>query len=181
MDKFDKILVGNTDDTINEIIHQNKIRRFASELNDIQNTNIERSNDVKKIISLMNRNIKNETNDLNDVNGTNKITENKTIEKKTKLSEIYEKINNDTLHSKWSKLSIPQQKNRIKEYLKSTIVDLEKQKKAENLLFNLIESQKIKKNAVTYDTDKSQVTGIFIKEYQEIIQENESSESTDSN
>lgn len=163
-DMISKTLVGNVDDIIDIIIKNNKVRRFASELNHTQSTNIERATDIKKIMATLSAPEKKSE----DVG-------------KSKLTAIYDKMNTQTLHWKWSKLSVPQQKDRIKEYLKVAVSDLEKRTEAEKLVFDLINTDKLKKNSVTYDTEKSQVTGIFIKEYQDIIQESESeSESIES-
>ena len=100
---------------------------------------------------------------------------------KSALTEIYDIMNVETLHWKWSKLSIPQQKNRITEYLKVTVSDTTKRSEAEKLIFGLIDSNGLKKNSVTYDMNKSEVTGIFIKEYQDIIQEDDNSDDSDTN
>ncbi len=160
---LEKTVIGNADDIIDNIIKTNKVRRFASELNHTQNSDTKRAADIKKIMDLLGASEKKHE-DM----------------KKSKLTEIYDKINTQTLHWKWSKLSIPQQKDRVKEYLKITVLDPKKKEEAEKLIFGLINSEKLKKNAITYDTEKSQVTGIFIKEYQDIIQNSDSDSESES-
>jgi hypothetical protein len=154
---MDQATAGQIDNIIEDIIKQNKIRRFASELGATKD-NIERCKDIKQIMTVL--------------QGAS-VCKFDTLGK-TKMTEIYDKINTQTLHWKWGKLSIPQQKDRIKEYLKLTIFDEEKKTQAEKLLFELIDSEKLKKNSIAYDMEKSQITGIFIKEYQDIIQESNS-------
>lgn len=158
--------VGQFDNIIDDIIKQNKVKRFASEVGSMKNKieNLERMEDLKQIMAI--------------IQGVNQ--ENFEKSAKSKINEIYDKINTQTLHWKWSKLSIPQQKDRVKEYLKVTIDNDEKRSQAEKLIFGLIESQKLKKKAITYDTEKSQITGIFIKEYQDLIHNSDSDSDSDS-
>ena len=157
---LNKTFVGNVDEIIDEIIKSNKLRRFAAELNHTQNVDIDRAKKLKKLVAIFGAPEKK----IEDIG-------------KLKVNEIYDKMNTQTLHWKWSKLSIPQQKNRIKEYLKIAVSNEEKRNDAEKLLFQLIETEKLKKNAVTYNTETSQVTGIFLQEYQDIIQEDDSDDS----
>ena len=140
------------DNIIDEIVNQNKIIRFASELGHTKD-NPERYEKIKNI--------------LKKLEGIT--THDFETSAKSKIVEIYDKINEQTLHWKWNKLSNPQKKDRIDEYLKYTITDDNKKNKAKLLIYNLIDSKKLKKNAITYDSTKSKVTGIFIKEYQNII------------
>lgn len=162
---FNSTLVGDVDDIVNNIIKTNKVRRFAAELNVTQANNQTRTAEIKKIMAHLSA-FDNKQND----------------ESKSKLTEIYDKVNTQTLHWKWSKLSTPQQKDRIRAYLLIAVPDKEKQSQAEKLIYGLIDSNKLKKNAITYNMETSQITGIFIEEYQNIIQESDSdSESDDDN
>lgn len=150
------------DEILDDIIKHNKLHRFASELG--STTDQYRKAELKEVIRIL--------------EGTSKY--NFETSAKSKLNQIYDKIYNDTLHWKWTKLSIPQQRDRIKDYLKNTIVDTIKRESAEKLLIGLVDNEKLKKTAIAYDTEKGQITGIFLKEYQEIIQDSES-ESEDEN
>lgn len=160
---MEQTMIGQIDNIIDDIVKQNKLRRFASEIGAVKD-NIERVAEIKQIMSVL--------------QGASEY--NFETSAKSKINEIYDKINAQTLHWRWSKLSTPQQKDRIKEYLKVAVVDAKKRSDAEALIFSLIDSGKLKKNSVTYDTEKSQVTGIFIKEYQDIIQESESESESNS-
>lgn len=155
---MEKTLIGNVDEIIDEIIKNNKIRRFASELSvlsdstnvDSTNTDLQRKEDLQRLIDFYT------------------VKQSDTNTGKNTVIKMYDKFNEETLHWKWFKLSIPQQKNRISEYLKRTLQNKNNQIEAEKLFFQLIETGKLKKNAVVYDTVDSKITDIFLEEFEEM-------------
>lgn len=174
---MEKIQIDQMDEILNSIIKQNKTVRFGFELNSTKN-NPERQKDIKLIMSLLGSTLNEENCQLDQstkslekiiVESHKKKSNNSQNSGKLKLDQIYDKMNEQTLQWKWSKLSIPQQKDRIEHFLNLNIKCDEKRKKAKKMLFDLIETEKLKKNAIIYDSEKKEIKEICIKEYNDFI------------
>lgn len=151
---------GSVDNIIDEIVKLNKAQRFASELSHTADT--ERKSDIQEIIKML--------------DGVSR-TDFQTIGK-SKMDKIYENINEHTLHGKWSKLSIPQKKQRIDIYLNENIKKENKKIDAKKLLHGLIDIGKLKKNHIDYDQTECKIKSIKLEGYNKIINETESSNSS---
>lgn len=159
----------SVDNIIDEIIKENKAQRFASELAGTSEES--RKNDIREIIRVL--------------EGATKIDFN--VIGKNKLDAIYDNMNTHTLHGKWSKLSIPQKKDRMKKYLDDNIKNEDIKNKAMTMLNLMIDKDKeknkdkskgkLKKNAIVYDEKKGEITSINVKEYDELINEKNSNAS----
>jgi hypothetical protein len=142
------------DDIMNDIVMSNKIKRYASELNEIKNTDSKRIDELKVILASLNVQTNTEEH----------------IPKVSNLDNIYKKVNDNTLHWKWNKLSIPQQHDRIKEFITRKITNNSKKEKAEALLVSMVDKKILKKNIV-YDSINAIITEITLSEYINICDE----------
>src|SRR5690348_6815390 len=91
---------NSPDNIIDEIIKDNKLKRFASEIQHTNDSN--RKQDLREVLRCL--------------EGATTIKFEESA--KTKLNKIFDEMDNSTIHNKWSRLSIPQKKDRIKEFLK---------------------------------------------------------------
>lgn len=173
------------ENTIDELIRSNKAQRFGFELSYTDNP--QRKKDIHTIIKLLNNgldqpNEPNEPNkpDQSDQPNKSNIDKNKVVS--AKLDKVFDKINDQLLHGKWSKLSIPQKKDRVKLYIESICDDKTQRLEAINLLNNLIDKGKLKEkgkgkvNGVDYDSKSCQILSITQKEYNEYMEEFDNSD-----
>lgn len=144
---------SSMDNVIDEIIKLNKSHRFASELSHTDDKT--RKNDLNEIIKVL--------------DGTSKVDFQALG--KNKLTKIWESMDSHTLHGKWTKLSIQQKKDRIKLFLTENVKNIEKRKEAESMLFKLVDTKILKKNAVSYDQVNGKIMSVSVKEYDELIEQ----------
>ena len=170
---MNSVSTSSADKIIDYVVKMNKIHRFACQLE--YQTDKKTIDNIKRVISILDY-LNRETCDNPKNIKRDKI--NNAINNEH-MKNIYDEFDDITMHWKWPKLTIPQQKNRISEYIRTTISDTRKATDAIKLVNELIDSKNLKKNAVTYDTKKGQVTGIFISKYQDIINNDTDSENTE--
>jgi hypothetical protein len=163
MQQYQLIDESSMDNIIDEIIKLNKSHRFASELSHTNDTT--RKNDLNEIIKVL--------------DGTSKVDFQ--VLGKNKLTKIWESMDSHTLHGKWTKLSVQQKKDRIKLFLIENVKNIEKRKEAESMLFTLVDTKKLKKNAVSYDQENGKIMSINIKEYDKLMEQKNNSENNSEN
>lgn len=128
---------------IEELIKENMIHRFASEL---QNTEKEeRKKEIREILYQLQRKNTNNPKDARE-----------------KLNEIYNDIDQETLKRKWGRLTIMQKKDRIKSFLIQTITDEEERDNMEKKIYQMLDDGKLKPKFVVYDHSAGKITEINI-------------------
>lgn len=131
----------SVDNQIDEIVKDNKLFRFASELQDT--TDSERKKHLNIIIQLL--------------QGKHPDDAHK------KLQELYTYIDKQIYKQTWTKLTKDQKIIKIKEFVKDTINDSEERESIENELIQLINKGKLKTiRDVTYDSEQSKIITISV-------------------
>jgi hypothetical protein len=132
------------DNQIDEIIKDNKLFRFASELQDT--TDDERKKQLKIIIQLL------QGKEPDDAH--------------KKLHEMYKDIDKQIYEQRWTKLTKAQKIVKIKEFLKSNISDSEERKNIETELIQLVNNGRLRTiRDVTYDSKQSKIITISILKF----------------
>ena len=134
----------SVDNSIDDIIRENKIHRFATELEKTEEE--ERKKDIIEILYHLER--------LKTDVGENA---------RSKLNVICDNIDQGALKRKWSKLTLSQRKDRIKDFFKRTIVDEKDRKKKEIKILDMLESGKLKQKFVTYDQVNGKIMSIDLE------------------
>lgn len=175
------------ENTIDELIRSNKAQRFGFELSYTDNQ--QRKKDIHTIIKLLNHGSVENTNQQiqqNQKNESDKTDSNKNKVISAKLDKVFDKINDQLLHGKWSKLSIPQKKDRIKIYIESICDDKTQRSEAIKLLNKLVDNGKLKEkgkgkiNGVEYDSNLCEIISITQKEYNQYMKKFTNSEDKNS-
>jgi len=136
----------SVDTQIDELIRENKIHRFAYEFEHTENE--ERKNDIRKILNLLQGTKEQEREEV----------------AKNKLSKIYDNIDKFSLKRKWSKLSISQKQDRIKEYLELSIKDEKVRQGVKDKLFTMLDGGKLKNSKlVDYDVENGKIKSINLE------------------
>lgn len=137
--------ISSADNTIDCIIKENKITRFATELQNTQNE--ERKTELKDILALL------EGHHLKSDAGT----------ARDKLNNIYQKIDENSLKKKWNRLQLIQKIDRTKEFLKSLIKDETNRNQIQDELIKMLNDGELKTmKYVKYDHDEKQITSIEV-------------------
>lgn len=137
---------NSIDNVIDEIIRDNKIFRFASELQNTNTNNVERKQDIQNILRNLERSNVEEQHCARD-----------------KLDNIYSKIDTCALKKKWCRLQVTQKKERIKKYLNDNITDIEQRNKFEKILVEKLEQGYLKTiKDIDYDVELGIIKNISI-------------------
>lgn len=137
------------DSDITHLIKDNKIHRFALELQ--YETDKDRKKQLHEIISTLQGNTINK----NDDKG------------KKQLEKIYSKLDDEEYKFKWQKLNNEQKKNRIRQYLETLDMDEENYNKIENNLCLKIDKNNLKNKLVNYDFNEGKILSIKNLKYSE--------------
>ena len=133
---------------IDDIIRECTVHRFASEL---QYT----KNELRK-----------ET-----IRGVINVIQGKPIlvgsDARTKLNKIYDKINESELKKNWTKLNNTRKQERINEFTKRSIKDVNQCEQLELKLLKMLEDGKLKRTFIDYDTTTGTIISINIPEKSE--------------
>ena len=135
----------SVDNQIDELVKENMIHRFASELQNT--TGEERNKEIREILQILQR-VKNTENDLKGA--------------RDKLKKIYDNIDNEALKRKWNRLTALQKQNRIKDFLKTTIKDEKTRGITEKKFISMLEEGKLKQKFVEYDRSTGKISSINI-------------------
>lgn len=135
----------SVDTQLDEIVRENKIYRFAHELQ--STTDVER----KKLI----------TNKLKLIQGSTQEEMDK--EAGDKLSVIRNNMNTFSLKQKWSKLTKLQKKDRIKQFIDASKYDSDKKKKTETKLLTMVDNNTLKVSFIEYDEETSKIKNITLE------------------
>jgi len=135
---------NTVDNIIDEIIKENKIQRFALELqNTLSDT---RKAEIKSILHML------------EGSGIAKDTH----DARNKLNDIYQKIDECALKKKWNRLQVSQRVERVKKYLSELIPDAKKRKPIEDQLVETIKSGGMTTaKYVTYDQYTGNILAIL--------------------
>ena len=135
----------SVDNQIDELVKENMIHRFASELQNT--TGEERKKEIREILQILQR-TKNIENDLKGA--------------RDKLKKIYDNIDNEALKRKWNRLTALQKQNRIKDFLKTTIKDEKTREITEKKIISMLEEGKLKQKFVEYDHLMGKISSVNI-------------------
>ena len=140
-------ITTNINTKIEEIIRDNKIFRYALEL---QNTT-----DVKR----------KELIKLKLINLQGIPTKELSTTAKTKLDEIYDNIDSFTLKQKWSKLKDKQKLERIKLFIESSDLSDSKKVQLEKTIIEMIKNKTFKISYIDYDSKDGKIISIDIPDF----------------
>jgi hypothetical protein len=136
----------SVDTQIDEIIRENKIYRFAYEFERTEDA--DRKAEIKKILNILQGTKEQEREDA----------------AKSKLNKIYDNIDKFSLKRKWTKLSVAQKQDRIKEYLNLSIKDEKLREGVKEKLFTMLDDGKLKTTKlVDYDVENAQIKSINLE------------------
>ncbi len=135
--------MDNYDNEINEIIRENLIFRFAIEL--------EYTDDEYRKEELKNK--------LNKIQFSDKIEQDDT---KTKLDDIFSKIDEFTLKKQWAKLSTTQKTERIRHFISLKKLSDDKTLLIIKTIDKLIKNKKLKTSYIEYNVELGQIDEINI-------------------
>ena len=151
------------DTKIDEIIRDNKIFRFALEL---QNTEDESRKELIKYKLLL----------LQGVSKEEMVTN-----AKNKLDNIYDNINTFTLKQKWTRLTDKQKKERISNYIKSSKLSDDKKDLLTDKITNMMKNKTFKAQFITYNSDEGKIDNITIPDFKlELSDDDDSSDLSES-
>ena len=136
----------SVDTQIDELVRDNKIHRFAYELENT--TDDSRKTSIMSILKLL--------------QGTKE--EEKDALAKSKRTKLYDDIDIFSLKRKWNKLSTIQKQNRLKDYCTTTINDQKIRSETEKKLFDMLENATLKPKFIVYDVNEGKITSITIEE-----------------
>lgn len=137
-----------SENLIEEIIAENKIYRFASELQGIEDET--RKTQLRNILAILQRCDKN-------------TKEEKEEATQQKLGQIFAKEAEFALKKSWGKLNESQRTNRIKYYISKMIMDTPKKQEYEKKVLDLQTSKKLKKTQVVYDEKIGEIITIDVE------------------
>jgi len=140
-------ITTNINTKIEEIIRDNKIFRYALEL---QNTT-----DVKR----------KELIKLKLINLQGIPTKELSTTAKTKLDEIYDNIDSFTLKQKWSKLKDKQKLERIKLFIESSDLSDSKKVQLDKTIIEMIKNKTFKISYIDYDSKDGKIISIDIPDF----------------
>jgi len=140
-------ITTNINTKIEEIIRDNKIFRYALEL---QNTT-----DVKR----------KELIKLKLINLQGIPTKELSTTAKTKLDEIYDNIDSFTLKQKWSKLKDKQKLERIKLFIESSDLSDSKKVQLDKTIIEMIKNKTFKTSYIDYDSKDGKIISIDIPDF----------------
>jgi hypothetical protein len=140
--------IATTVDTkIDEIIRDNKIFRYALELQNT--TDVERKELIKlKLINLQ---------------GITPKELSTTV--KTKLDTIYDNIDSFTLKQKWTKLKDKQKMERIKLFIESSDLSSSKKIQLDKTIIEMIKNKTFKIAYIDYDSKNGKILSINIPDF----------------
>lgn len=133
------------DTQIDDIIRENKIHRFALELQQTQDSR--RKMLIKEILQILEGKSNFSTNGARD-----------------KLNKIYERFDNNALKKRWVRLTNTQKENRIKEYITRT----NKEPSLENNILDNMKNNSLKNSLVDYDSKECIINNIDISKLKKI-------------
>ena len=131
---------------IDDIILENKIYRFASELQ--HTANEDRKNDLHKILNLLQNKPDKKKPEIKSA--------------KTKLTEIYSEMDAILLKKKWIKLSDMQKKNRITDFVKKNYNGEILQQDAIDKFFKMLDDGELKPKMVEYNNSEGFIISINV-------------------
>jgi hypothetical protein len=148
--------------TIDQIVIENKIFRFASELQYIDDDN--RKYMLREIL----RRLQNDNSD-------------KTSKAREEINKISEKLNENQMKKKWFRLSNEHKIEQIKKYFEKKIEDIEKRNAEIQRVINMIESNFLKNKDVTYNEKEGKIENIdYEKNKKEKVKKKEKSDTSES-
>lgn len=129
------------DNFIDEIIKENKIHRFACELQ--YTTDTDRRNIINEIIRF------------------SQIETQETLDPRTKLDNITSNIDSKSMKQSWGKLDVYYKINRMETYLNKTIEDKTNRKKLLKQLTEMLENGKLKTSKeIDYNKELGEIVSI---------------------
>lgn len=146
------------DNQIDEIIRECKIYRFASELQFTKDDI--RKNDIKDILNTLQRSSNNEDS------------------ARDKLNKIYDNIDKTALLKKWTKLTLSQKQDRIKDFVKRTYKN--DKNETEKKLLDMLNNGKLKMGWVDYNNKEGYIIAINIEKKPKKVKKSHSSHSDNS-
>jgi hypothetical protein len=145
---------------IDNIVRENKIFRFASELECC--TNEIRKNNIRLILrSLQDK------------------SEEKAIKARENITSLCNKITEAQLKKKWIRLTLDQKVSQITKYYEGIEEDEDTQKELIKKAFDLLEAGKLKSKMITYDEKEGKIVNINL-EFKEPKKKKNVSEKSDS-
>jgi hypothetical protein len=129
---------------LDDIIRENILHRFASEL---QNTSVDneiRKKDIKDIIALYTAN----TEEIN------------TKDAQSKLDKLYSSIEENSLKKKWISLTLAQKEDRLKTFMKL----LSKDDIYIERILKMLEKGTLKQSYIEYDCHKGEIISLNVPE-----------------
>lgn len=130
---------------IDSFISENKIYRFASELQYI--TDETRKNELRQILNIMRASDK-----------TNE--EKKTEHSRKKIDDLFDKIQETAYKKTWGKLNLNQKRNRIIAYVNEISMDDNKKEELKAKLTNMINNKKLKQTLIEYNSKDGVISKI---------------------
>jgi hypothetical protein len=147
---------------IDEIVRENKIFRFALEL---QNTVDETRKELIK-------------HKLKTLQGST--TNESQTTAKSQLDNIYDNIDVFTLKQKWTKLNEKQKQERIKHYIKTSGLNEIKQTKLQDKITEMTKGKLFKVTYIDYDNKEGKINSINIPDFNLESSDDESSDNDES-
>jgi predicted transcriptional regulator len=140
-------IVTSIDNQIDDIIRENKIHRFASEL---QYTSLEERKAILREILQLSPNKKDLQ--LNDAK----------TDARNKINKIYDSIGENSLKKKWISLTTSQKQERIKSYIKNSVKDDKLVITLVSKFLSMLEKRTLKQSYVEYDHHKGEIISLNI-------------------
>lgn len=127
--------------TIDQIVIENKIFRFASELQYIEDDN--RKYLLRKIL----RKLQNDNSD-------------KSSKAREEIAKITQKINENQMKKKWFRLTNEQKTEQIKKYFEKKIEDVEKRDNEIKKVLDMLELESLKNKDIVYNEKEGYIENI---------------------
>jgi hypothetical protein len=148
--------------TIDQIVIENKIFRFASEL---QYTD---DDGRKYLLREILRRLQNDNSD-------------KSSKARDEINKISEKINESQMKKKWFRLSNEHKIEQIKKYFEKKIEDIEKRNVEIEKVLKMLESDSLKNKDVTYNEKEGKIENIDYEKVKKEKSKKKAKEESDSN
>lgn len=148
--------------TIDQIVIENKIFRFASEL---QYTD---DDGRKYLLREILRRLQNDNSD-------------KSSKARDEINKISEKINESQMKKKWFRLSNEHKIEQIKKYFEKKIEDMEKRNVEIEKVLKMLESDSLKNKDVTYNEKEGKIENIDYEKVKKEKSKKKAKEESDSN